>query len=539
MNKKIINILTLSLLIPTLTSCFYLEDIIQKTTDTTINKTATDFTSYNVPTYTSDYKTENLNKDNIGLGMGYRYLPSTGDSKILVIPIQTKDYTFTSTQLSLIEKGFFGSSDETGWESVSSYYSKSSYGQLNITGEVTSPVTLAYTASELERNNSSYEKQNITYTDIILNGALKALTQSDSTLDLSEYDTNSDGYIDAVWMVYAVPYNSSSSFYWAYTTWSSQESTFSNKKPCCYAWASVDFLTAGGYYTGSIFNKQTVADSHTFIHETGHMLGLDDYYSYDYSTEDNNYDSPVGGVDMMDFNIGDHCSFSKFLLGWKTPTVVSEEYLKANDYKLTLRSLTDYGDSLLIPVTGDKSTAYNNTPYDEYLLVEYYTPTNLNFLDSKTLYTNNLSTYSQTGVLIYHINASVGKIVPKTSTEVMFNGEVYDKLPSYSSDWGYKYLYTTLYSNTRSYCLDDSISDEGMSYYRGRLISLLPATGRRINGNKTGFSTNSVLYTKGDTFYGKNGIYSEFLFDDGSSVDYSFTVKSTSSSSCTLSFTVL
>ena len=62
-----------------------------------------------------------------------------------------------------------------------------------------------------------------------------------------------------------------------------------------------------------------IVDAHTFIHETGHLLGLDDYYDY------NDYRGAKGGLygaDMMDNNIGDHGSVNKLLLGWIEPTVV-------------------------------------------------------------------------------------------------------------------------------------------------------------------------------------------------------------------------
>ncbi len=56
------------------------------------------------------------------------------------------------------------------------------------------------------------------------------------------------------------------------------------------------------------------------IHETGHLLGLPDYYDYDAS---NGPKGGVGGWDMMDSNWGDHNAFSKYLLGWIDPIVIS------------------------------------------------------------------------------------------------------------------------------------------------------------------------------------------------------------------------
>lgn len=534
MNKKSVPVfLVFSLL--SLTSCFFLQPIERPTSETTATESGKEYTEYKKPNYPSGSKSEYLNKDLIGRGMDQRYLPSIGNSKILVIPIQMADDSFTTEELNRIEKGFFGKSEETGWESVASFYEKSSYGKLHISGEVTPVVKLNLTTREAENNASNYEKKNVTYTDSILKAALKAV---DSSIDLTEYDTDGDGYLDAVWMVYSPKYSSSSDFYWAYTTWTEDETSFSGKKACCYAWASVDFLTQKKY-TASLLSFDYLADSHTFIHETGHMLGLDDYYSYDYeyskSNPSGNADTPVGGVDMMDFNIGDHDAFSKYYLGWLKPTVLTEEYLKANDYRLTLRSQNQYGEAFLLPVSSSGKTFYNGTPFDEYLLIEYYTPDGLNLSDAREAYTNKLACYSQPGVLVYHVNATVGKLVLNSKKQIVWDGYAYDMLPDYSSEWGYDYLYSLIYSNTYSRSYDPDLKDTNLSYYRGRLISLLPATGRRINGSKTGFADNSSLYTTGKTF-GKNGIYSGFRFDDGNKPEYSFTVESTSSKNCVLRF---
>lgn len=534
MKKKTVILSLLSTL--SLCSCFYLEPRYPDDTSSTGSNTNS---HYKTPTYTSDYKTSNLNKRNIGLGLGYRYLPSVGNSKILVVPVETSDDSFTDDELSLIEDAFFGDASNTGWESVSSFYEKSSYSKLHISGDVVPTIKLNMTTAKLEQMSSSYDSNGLTYTDVVLESVLKTIANNTS-INLSQYDTDSDGYIDAVWMVYSPSYSSSSDLYWAYTTWLSDSTiSFNGKKACCYAWASVDFLKQGGYVGGSILNRKYLADSHTFIHETGHMLGLDDYYSYDYeyssSKPNGNADTPMGGVDMMDFNIGDHTAYSKYFLGWVEPTIITKEYLEANGSSLTLRSLVDTGEFFIIPIYDNGTIAYNGTSYDEYLVVEYYTPTGLNEKDATERYSNGLLNYTKEGVLVYHVNATVGKLLPDTSGNAYWNGEAYDKLPSYSSQWGYYYAYAPLYSNTASYCWDESLTDTS-TYYRGRLVSLLSASGKKISGAKTGYASDVALFTKGKTFGGSKGIYSEFKFDDGNKPFCSFKVDKISSDDCVLSF---
>jgi len=57
------------------------------------------------------------------------------------------------------------------------------------------------------------------------------------------------------------------------------------------------------------------------IYQTGHALGLPDYADMDPSAGPK---GGIGGLDMMDAQVGDHNCFSKFLLGWLTPTTVIE-----------------------------------------------------------------------------------------------------------------------------------------------------------------------------------------------------------------------
>ena len=72
--------------------------------------------------------------------LGYHDLPSTGNSKMLVIPVVFSDCSLSEQELKteheFLEKTFFGKSEDTYWESVSSFYQKSSYNNLNITGKV-------------------------------------------------------------------------------------------------------------------------------------------------------------------------------------------------------------------------------------------------------------------------------------------------------------------------------------------------------------------------------------------------------------------
>jgi len=545
--------LSLLLLLPLLHSCFYYHVV--KGFDFHNNLSDAPMTHSDEKSYLSFsrvpasgvYEEANLNLGKIGEGLDYHYLPATGDSKILVVPVQFSDDKFTATELTRLKETFFGTSDDTYWESVASFYEKSSGNKVHLSGTVTKAVTISDTISGFTKKAKSASG---TYTDSVLYSAISALATSSSSnpdpINLSDYDSNDDGYVDAVWMVYSAPYDpDESDVWWAYTTWASlydkdgNPLTVSGKRLSCYSWASIDFLLEG--YSSSAYpaGRQSLesaklknGDAHTFIHETGHMMGLDDYYSYDYSSSERNYDTPVGGVDMMDFNIGDHDAFSKYLLGWYTPTVLTDAYLKANNYTVTLRDFESTGASFLLPC----SSQDGRDPFGEYLLLQFYTPTGLNAFDTVP-YTNALGTYKTYGVQVFHVDNRIGKVVYDTdSKSLRWDGNVYAGIPGPDSDIGLgeDHVYLPIFSNTKSRSF--AKLKETDEYYRGRLISLLPATGWKIQGAKTGYSKDSSLFTEGASFGRKDGIYSTFSFDDGTLPSYGFTVGEVSKSDVQLKF---
>lgn len=129
------------------------------------------------------------------------------------------------------------------------------------------------------------------------------------------------------------------------------------------------------------------AHAECLIHETGHVLGLIDYYDSD----DNNggLNGGLGRFSLMDANQGDLDPFSKAILGWVSPTLVYEQ-----NYEVTLEPFTTTGDCLFI------SKLDNGTYFDEFYVISSYTPDGLNEYKHDMEY----GLYSISGVLIYHVN---------------------------------------------------------------------------------------------------------------------------------------
>ena len=181
---------------------------------------------------------------------------------------------------------------------------------------------------------------------------------------MKKYYRNEDNYFDGLWLIYNCKdynfVNSSSTPFWAYTSsFYGDENTMSVR----YANCALSFLCD---------DSNEGFDAHTLIHETGHILRLDDCYSYE-----NYYNyGYLGGVDMMDLNISDHSTFSKYALGRTKPTIV---YEKESTFKL--KPFAESGDTIIIP-----SSYFNNSAFNVYLILEYKSPTGLNKLDYDNKY---------------------------------------------------------------------------------------------------------------------------------------------------------
>src|SRR5574344_545060 len=183
---------------------------------------------------------------------GYYSAPSTGNAKMLVVPVVFQDnagsYTSSNTvgkQIrSDLQTTFFGTAAETNyWESVSSFYTKSSYGKLNISGTITDFIDLPKTVKQYTAlNKGSSSKTG--GTDEILSVVYSNLFVNNSTYKISDFDSDGDSVIDFIWLVYIYPYSTSGSdsLLWAYTYWLSSTSCPAAKN---YSWASYNFSSEG------------------------------------------------------------------------------------------------------------------------------------------------------------------------------------------------------------------------------------------------------------------------------------------------------
>ncbi len=240
---------------------------------------------------------------------------------------------------------FNGEADMTDatypYESLYAYYLRSSYGKLDFK----STQVVSYTAQHPRSYYESMERSVLFY---------EALTQIDDQVDFTQCDANNDGYIDAVYLQFAGNCGA-----WASTWWpqeasctqapSGMQETFDGKKVC--ACVLMDTLEAEVQRSGS--DNTVLSFKRTLIHETGHVLGLPDLYSYG-----NN--KGTGSIDMMDVNFGDQNGLFKWLLGWITPDQITYVYTSSAgvDVRHGMGTVTHYDNSAtldLLPYTTDES----------------------------------------------------------------------------------------------------------------------------------------------------------------------------------------
>lgn len=239
----------------------------------------------------------------------YRGMPTTGTNKILVLCIDFSDYP-AQTTTAAIDNKVFGAGDAAQYprESLRNFYLRSSYDQLDIQGSV-----LGWYRAPMARSA-------VPLTDVSREDLIKqALTYYDATIDYSQFDNNHDGKIDYFAVLWTGPDNGWGNFWWGYqTSWGATAApSLDGVTPDTYSW-QWEVTWSSGVPAGTF-------SPHVIIHETGHALGLPDYYDYQSKAQGDTIgpDGGIGDYDMMDAATGDHNAFSKWLLDWIAPPVVS------------------------------------------------------------------------------------------------------------------------------------------------------------------------------------------------------------------------
>lgn len=447
--------------------------------------------------------------------------PTTGNPKLLVVPIWFTDSSLYLNEVEKvkvkqdIEKAYFGTNEETGWRSVKTFYEEESSNLLTLSGVVTNWYT--------DTHPSSYY-----YTDIEKTAALvtkvvnwyKTLTSD----DLKSFDSDHNGYLDGVMLIYGSPdyramNNKNRSNMWAYCYWLQQNNrNVNNPNPNQFFWASYDFMYGSGgpgeYHSGN--TTYASIDTHTFIHEMGHCFGLEDYY--DYSDQFN----PAGGFSMQDFNVGGHDPYSVMAYGWAKP------YVPTENCTIKIKEFQSSREIVLL------SNNFVNSVFDEYLLLELYSPTGLNQFDSEHSYGNS---YPQgpryTGIRLWHIDARL--LYLRNGDETYSSQRISNII---ESDKWYRHLCSNTYYDASNPDSKDYISPLGKKYADYNILQLIRNS--VLSDYEDTASLNEIdLFYKGDSFnisrYHRQFV-NDFKLNNGTTLGWTFTVNDISNGEATITF---
>ncbi len=374
--------------------------------------------------------------------LGWRNMPTTGNVNVLILCVEFQDYPHYTSKTTMESKVFGdGNPDEYPYESLHNYYDRASYGKLNLQGDVLGWYQAPYNRSSVQKTTTGRE-----------NFIKEVFQYYDSQgVDFSKYDNDGDGKIDYFAIIWTGPHEGWSDFWWGYMT-TFQDTDF-----------KVDGVSLGGYswqwenyyYPDSYDPNATDIEfmPYVLIHETGHALGLPDYYDYDDSVGPK---GGVGGLDMMDHNWGDHNCFSKYVLDWIEPTVIVE-----GENEITIAPSEENPDAILV------MPEYSaNSPFGEFFMIQYR---------KREL---NDSTYPNDGLLIWHVDARL-------------------------DEYNYDYLYDNSYTSHKLLRLmeadgleqieQNQSADAGDFYTQGDVFSpYTTPNSNKYNGDRTGITVSEI-----------------------------------------------
>ena len=297
-----------------------------------------------------------------GVGADTKRLPAVGRQRVFALLIGFSDYPGRNT-VDEIDRRLFGigPASEYPYESLRDYYRRSSFGLLELEGATLGWYTAPYSQSAVQETDEGREAL-----------IREAIDHFDARgHDFSRYDSDGDGRIDYFLVFYAGEHQEWGDFWWGYQRdFEDMSYTVDGLRLGAYSW-QWESWDVGGPFSARVA-----------IHETGHALGLPDYYDYD---DEIGPVGGLGGLDMMDHNWGDHTAFSKVLLGWIVPTVINQGL-----QRLSLRPSSSSGDAVIL-MHGNPV----DSPFGEYFVAQY------------RCRSGNDSDYPADGLLIWHVDARV------------------------------------------------------------------------------------------------------------------------------------
>lgn len=301
-------------------------------------------------------KSKSVSKSN---AMKLPAFPNRGEVRGLVILAQFKDKKFLQENTrekfnDILNKPGYEDSNSKG--SAYDYFTSQSHGLFQPQFDVYGPVTLD--------NDYSYYGTNNSYGDDDKAHEMirEACSKLDSEIDFTIYDTNNDGEVDLVYVIYAGYGENSGAD--ANTVWPhASDLSYYYSSPVTFDGKEVKPYACSCELKGNEYSKPvTTSGIGVFCHEFSHCLGLYDLYDTNGTT--GGLGQGYGKYSIMDmgcYNNGSFtpCSYTaqeRMQIGWLTPTELGNSY----EY-ITLEDINTSNEAYIM---------YNSDNRDEYFLFE-------------------------------------------------------------------------------------------------------------------------------------------------------------------------
>lgn len=373
-----------------------------------------------------------------------------------------------------------------GEYSLSEYYDIVSYGNVHINSFVTECYKFP-SGSYAEFSDSNLSDEDIKRIQNYLNRSYSDI--------YGITDSDGNGYYDAVIIICAGSeghegYNilSINGAYQSALTWGT-ERVNRDKTPVINNYVMVGEM--------HLYQDRKLGEGNpsatTLIHEFGHEFGLLDYYDVTYSGI-----NAVGGYDMQSDNLGDWNPYSKYLMGWVSPVIVTpDEIDEKGSVEITLRSFADTGDCLVIPTVKTVVEDGKMSPFNEYMIIDYFTATGVNKDDAEFFFGQS----GVNGVRMFHVDA---RMIERNLTDTVHNTE---------------------------YVVSTELKNNAFNKSGEYMLELIQKSGVNTLTDKNNLNTKLTVndfFAAGDSFSmaKHKAFFTNGLMDDGSEFPYVITVKS-------------
>lgn len=296
------------------------------------------------------------------------YFPHTGTPRVLTILVNFADSAFSVNQPKAAFNQFFngeeqkdlGNGNQNNIGSVAQYFNAMSNGAFTPVFDVYGPVTvernMAYYGGNNPYSNADEKTQQL------LKDAIKLV--EDSVDNVADYDSNNDGNIDCVFLVYAGPgqnFGGGPSTVWAVTSISASAATFKGKN------VGLCTMTAelAPYKVSDENDNWMISGIGVACHEFSHAMGLPDLYPYNANAR----------VDNQEMEYWDLMDGGEYVRNGFAPTAYTAWEKAQMGWDVDIRTLEQNGSYTMSTTTEQGGTAYKmNNPANkngnEYMMLE-------------------------------------------------------------------------------------------------------------------------------------------------------------------------